>query len=92
MDKNTFILKVRDLASYQNDAFKLEDILGGGVSCESFIGGLIDSYGDLILMAVANGKELPDKIFENFWNLVITNPEELYDENIAELYEEITRV
>lgn len=92
MDKNTFTLQVQDLASYQNNAFKLEDILGESVSTESFIGRLIDSYGELILTTATGGKELPDEIFERFWNLVITNPEELLEQDIYELYEEIMRV
>lgn len=88
MPKEDFITHVKELNSFQEQAFNLERCLGNiPIATEGFVGEILDLCGNLILEAV-----LPDGIsgrdYELFWNSIIN--ESLTEQDIADLFEELT--
>ena len=89
MDKQTFVQKVRGLADKQDIGLKLDDLLGSDISCEGFIGDLINDCGELILSAVTGDKPIPDRQYEQFWNCIV-DQRSWTNEDIENLYEVLT--
>lgn len=91
MDKQTFLQQIKGLAEKQRIGFKLDDLLGSDISCEGFLGELINDYGELLLTVVTKGKEPSDRDYEEYWNCIV-NPDDWTDEDIEELYEVLSNL
>ena len=90
MDKNDFIIEVRNLMRLYTRGFEIDDLMGTNNTTEGFIGECLDSYGSLLLSTTSTDDEVLPNVEDYFWNMVISQPGQISDEEIKELYDELT--
>ena len=90
MTKESFINEVRNLMKLYTKGFAIDDLIGGCNTTEGFIGECLDGYGMLLLNVVAGDNEVAPLTNDYFWNMVISEPDTVTDEEIESLYDELT--
>ena len=88
MELGEFIHHVRVLNNASCMATELLEILKVSNGCDNFIDHLGIEYGELVLKIVSGKTEIPDGLYEEFWNDLIYD-DNISDEEIKEFYQKL---
>lgn len=88
MGLDEFIHHVRVLNDASRKVSELLDLLQVGDGCDNFIDNLGIEYAELVLSIVSHKEEIPDELYEQFWNNLVYS-DCVTDEQIRVFYEKL---